>query len=675
MFSIPAPILARILARSRSAALFVVLLLASSLWLAGCGADLPELEPVAHPPLEGVEDRAREQIEEARSALASAERRADARELAEAYGSMGEHYQAYKLYEAAAACYRNAALLDPVGLAWPYYSGLVAQEQGNFEAARGHFEKVLELASHNDPARAHLAEALIALGEGEAAGQQLAELSGDGDFAAVAAWGLGRVAASAGDHERAVEQFRRALELQPEAGPVRHALAQSLRRLGLGEEAEAEQAAVKGGDLTFPDPLAERVAELAVGPSTYLKRGNQAMVAGDLEAAEKLFRQGLAGDPEHVELRLNLGLLKARQGDVQAALSEFVSAAEADPTNAQAQHDIGTSRLALGQAEEAVAAFREALELQPGYPSAQFNLASALGALERWSEVEAAVAPVLERDPEHTRAQYLKAMAVHRQGNSSGIGAELRGLVAKEPGNRVFREGWATVLAESRRVDRAAEVLNDGMEIEALSEEDKVILARKGALLLWKHGRQGPAVDLWRRVTEMEPGSSQAFTDLGNAQQLSGQRPEAVASFQRATELDPQNATAWLSETRLRIIMGDFEGAHRRLGEAVMHHPGDAALANTYARLLATAPDPALRDGERAIQMARLAYGVDPSLEHAETVPMALAEAGRFEQAIQFQSGLAQKAQLSGDRAALGRLVRNLKLYESRQPVRISDPN
>jgi hypothetical protein len=66
---------------------------------------------------------------------------------------------------------------------------------------------------------------------------------------------------------------------------------------------------------------------------------------------------------------------------------------------------------------------------------------------------------------------------------------------------------------------------------------------------------------------------------------------------------------------------------------------------------------------------------VDPSLEHAETMCMAWAEAGRFEQAIQFQRGLAQKAQRSGDRAALTRLVRNLKLYESRQPVRISDPN
>lgn len=641
----------------------------------GCGPDLPPLQPVAHPDLANVETRARQQIEEARDRLETAERRGDVERLAEAYGSMGELYQAYGLLDSAAASYENAAALDPNGLVWAYLQGVVAQEEGDFPAARAHFERALELAPRNQPAALRLAEVLLAQGESEMAEERTSTLAGGEEYAAALAYLRGRSAASRGEHEAAVDQFRAALAAQPGAGPVHHALSQSLLRLGRTEEAQVEMAAVSGGgEITFPDPLVERVGQLAEGPSTYLKRGNRAMVAGNLEEAETLFREGLRQDPEHLELRLNLGLLKARQGDLQAALSELVSASKIDPENAQAHHDVGTTRLALGQAEAAVESLRRALELEPDYQSAHFNLANALGILERWSEVEEAVAAVLEHEPDHPRARYLQAMAWHQKDDSTRARTELEALVAGDPDNRVFREGLVRVLAESRQRAKAAEVAIEGVERESSSVEERVALARTSAHLLWRSGQRRPAIQLWQRVTELAPESSQAFTDLGNAQQLGGQRRQAAESFAEAVRLDPANLTAWLSETRLWILLGEFATAHERLLLAVERHPGDPALANTFARLLSTAPDARLRDGDRAIQMARLAYGAEPSLEHAETVPMALAEAGRFEQAIQFQRGLAQKAQMSGDRAALTRLMRNLKLYEARKPVRIEDP-
>ena len=81
-------------------------------------------------------------------------------------------------------------------------------------------------------------------------------------------------------------------------------------------------------------------------------------------------------------------------------------------------------------------------------------------------------------------------------------------------------------------------------------------------------------------------------------------------------------------------------------------------------------PD-SVRDGRRALSLARKAYGLENSLDHAETIGMALAEIGQFEEAIRWQRGLVNQAAATGDRNLVRRLVTNLKLYESRRPLRV----
>ncbi len=93
-------------------------------------------------------------------------------------------------------------------------------------------------------------------------------------------------------------------------------------------------------------------------------------------------------------------------------------------------------------------------------------------------------------------------------------------------------------------------------------------------------------------------------------------------------------------------------------------------MLNTLARLLATCSGIGAARRPRAFELAQRAFALEARLEHAETVGMALAEMGQFEQAIRWQRGLAQQAQQRDDRAALTRLVGTLRTYEKRQPIR-----
>lgn len=652
--------------------------------LAACGpgVELPPLEPVPHPELAAgdgaVEDAVRHQVEAARERVEEAEATAEElHEVAAAYGELAETYHAYELHRAAAVAYANAAVLDPRNPAWPYAHGLLERDRGDFARAAELFARALELRPTLDRARLRRADALLESGDATAARQSVGPLAEDppDDLAPVVHWIRGRVAASLGEDEAAVQALEAVLDRQPAADVVRRPLAQALLRLGQEEAARRhlEQLASLGdaspGQVRFPDPQMERIHTLAQSAGSYLRRGNRALVTGRVDQAAELFRRGLEIDPDHLELRLNLGLALVRAERPDAALETLREAVERHPESAQAHHDLGTVLRAHLRHGDAVASFERAVELRPDYAEAWFNLANALAGAERWAEAEEALLRHRELQPDDTRTLYLLAMAHHEQGRSAEAIVELRELLGQDPADPQLRRGLAQILDRTGRSDEAMEVWMGAAELRPPPDEAGEFLDA-AARIAWRKGDRQQAIRIWRRWTEIEPGSSPAHTALANALQLAGRRAAAVREFRRAVELDPQNATAWLSETRLLTVRGEYAAAKNRLEDAVALHPENPGLLDTLARVLATAPDPALRDGERAFELARRAYGLSGSLEHGETVAMALAELGRYDQAIQALDPLAMQARQAGDRAALARMASQLRTYQQRRPLR-----
>lgn len=648
-----------------------------ALTLGACApsVEIPELPAVPAPDLSSAEEPVASQVAEARQALDEARLAAESLvRVADAYGSLGEIYHAYELWRPAAVAYANAATLDPRNAVWPFLSGLVAHEQGDFAAARDHFRRAVELQPTMDAARLRLAESLLALGETGAAGDEAARLAARPGFEVAAHWLRGRAAAAAGDDQAAVEQFRAVLERAPSADVVHRSLGLSLRRLGLDAEAGAHLEHEGKGQVPYPDPLLERILGLARTAGAYLRRGNQELVAERPERAAEEFRRGLEVAPDHLELRLNLGLALARAGRPADAAEAFREAVRRHPDSARAHHDLGSALRAAGRSAEAIEALRRATELQPDYPSAWFNLANALSGEERWPQAEEAARRHLQLQPGDRRSAYLLAMAQHGQGRGDEAAKRLRALLDEDPKDVVTRRGLATVLTTMGRAAEVGELWHQIADLE-LPVAERGRLLDAGARDLWRLGRRQQAVGLWRDWARIAPGSSPAHTALANGLQLLGRRQEAQEQFARAAALDPQNATAWHSEISLRVLGGDFAGAARRADEAMAIHPEHPGLLDVTARLLATAPEPSLRDGARALDLAIRLRRIEPTNpQYPETLAMALAEAGHFDRAVQLQTSLARQAQARGDRQALARLVTNLRRYEQGLPVRVQAP-
>ena len=123
---------------------------------------------------------------------------------------------------------------------------------------------------------------------------------------------------------------------------------------------------------------------------------------------------------------------------------------------------------------------------------------------------------------------------------------------------------------------------------------------------------------------------------------------------------------------RYAAARGGLSSARRALGRRGGPSAGATAdhLDTLLARLLAASPDPSVRDGTEALAIAERLLADRPSLEHAETVAMALAETGDFDGAAAMQQTGAGRGQ-GGAAARRPRASRErLAAYRNGEPAR-----
>ncbi|HEX2164039.1 MAG TPA: hypothetical protein VHM02_08830, partial [Thermoanaerobaculia bacterium] len=119
------------------------------------------------------------------------------------------------------------------------------------------------------------------------------------------------------------------------------------------------------------------------------------------------------------------------------------------------------------------------------------------------------------------------------------------------------------------------------------------------------------------------------------------------------------------------LALGRHAEAVAALEAAHAADPADGQVAHALARLLAGAPDPALRSGERAVDLAQRVFTALPTVAHAETLAMALAESDRCDEAAAVQEQAVEGATTGGAAPAeTARLGRILDHYRNARPCR-----
>ncbi len=167
-------------------------------------------------------------------------------------------------------------------------------------------------------------------------------------------------------------------------------------------------------------------------------------------------------------------------------------------------------------------------------------------------------------------------------------------------------------------------------------------------------GRKAEAWDQYKITEELDPQlAAQAYANMGGIAAESGWDDLAVKYLTLAVEHDPADQAGWVNATTYLLSIGRDASACATAKRGVAAIPTSADLAEKLAWVLATARDPAVVDGPRALLEATRAIQLDrqgaPPVSRGVTLAAAYAAAGRLQDAVGLGSMLLQQARTSGE--------------------------
>jgi protein O-GlcNAc transferase len=155
--------------------------------------------------------------------------------------------------------------------------------------------------------------------------------------------------------------------------------------------------------------------------------------AGDVVAAEMLYRQILRIVPSHFDALRLLGLALHNQQKNDEALTALMRAAKVDPKAPNVHSDIGIVLQALGRLGDALASQQRALAINPSHADAIYNRANVLLAMGRSAEALQGFDAMLRIVPDFPPALNNRGLALLNLGRPAEALAPLDRVLALQP--------------------------------------------------------------------------------------------------------------------------------------------------------------------------------------------------------------------------------------------------
>jgi tetratricopeptide (TPR) repeat protein len=226
-----------------------------------------------------------------------------------------------------------------------------------------------------------------------------------------------------------------------------------------------------------------------------------------------------------------------------------------------------------------------------------------------------------------------------------------------------LQQRLAEILRQEDRMDESISALQRALELRPNSAVTHVNLGAS----LRSRGRLDQAIYHYRQALALDPDFAQAHNNLGNALVQLGQFAQAVGHFRRALQIDPDYTLANAQ------LLSTLDLMARR-------QPDQVPTLHSLAWLLATHPDPQLRQPDVALRLALRATELTDRRNALafDALGAAYAATGQFDQAAESASSalrLAENSSLAGEiRARLELYAQNTAYTEPVRPTGMLGP-
>lgn len=452
----------------------------------------------------------------------------------------------------AVAAFKQALRLEPRLAEAHFDLGLVRQTQHQLPAAISEFR----LALQYDPA---LLQAHCALGSSlsepaEAEAEFRKALAKDPQLVC-ALDGTAQVLAKQRRFDAAIDYWRRALSIQPDATDLQLALATATYKAAKAREAN----------------------------------GLPAVDGAGVADAIKLLTDLLKSHPDMATAYFTLGNIYANERRNREAADEYREASRRNPSDTVAQAAEVKALIDASAYTEALAPAREYVRRKPADPSGHVMLGTVYQQMGDYDKALPELELGATKAPDDFEARYQLGFVLTRMGKPDQALPHLQKAIALKPGDRAAQYQLVAVLRSLGQTQQASEIvakLRKEQNDESLNSQ----LATEGtkANELLQAGKPAEAAQIYRHMLEENPDSGQTAYNLALALEATHDVQGAEDTLRKAIERDPTIPKLHAELGQLELTRGDLQSAQRSLQSALDLAPQLAEargnLAMVYAR-------------------------------------------------------------------------------------------
>ncbi|MFN3543350.1 MAG: XrtA/PEP-CTERM system TPR-repeat protein PrsT [Thiobacillus sp.] len=397
----------------------------------------------------------------------------------------------------------------------------------------------------------------------------------------------------------------------------------------------AGQALLEQGEVERGLALLERAGQMA--PKDTVIRtalAQNQLLSGDQRGISGL-ESVITDNPADSHAYLLLAANQLSKSDFRAALETLEKMAAAQPTNPLAPVLIGRVHLMQANPKQAREAFERALAIDPGFLPAAAALADLDIREKKPAEARERFKRILAKSPDNLGALLGQARTVLALGDTNEYVSLLRKAVEAHPGDP------RPIILLTRHYIQTVKQPESGLSLAksaaGANPGNPVFLDNLGEAQLAAK-RTKDAIDTYTRLVNAQPNSAAAWYRLAWAQRVAGNPDGALKSLQRVLQLEPDHLDARIALAGVYVVLNQPDNALKETRVIQQRAPSSPAGYNLEAELAARLGQPDL-----ALEALSRAFSNAPSSDTAATYHLALLRAGKAPQAAQMATQWLQR--------------------------------
>jgi tetratricopeptide (TPR) repeat protein len=296
----------------------------------------------------------------------------------------------------------------------------------------------------------------------------------------------------------------------------------------------------------------------------YNNRGNAYVRLNEHERAIEDFNKTIELNPNLAVAYYNRGLSYAGLNQHEQAIGDYNKAIELNPNLAVAYYDRGIAYYGLNEYERAIEDYSKAIKLNPNYAGAHNNRGIAYAELKQHERAIEDYNKAIELNPGYAKTYNNRGTAYHGLNQHERAIADYSKAIELNPNYAKAYYNRGIAYAELKQHERAIADYSKAIELNpnyADAHNNRGIAYAE----LKQHER---AIEDYNRAIELNPNYVGAYNNRGNAYYGLSEQERAIEDYNKAIELNPSYAEAYGIRGIAHSEIGRYEKAARDVKKA-----------------------------------------------------------------------------------------------------------